>query len=692
MFNRKVHHSHHHQKQQQQQQQQQDEDEERQQSTTTSTSSSFVPTATVKASLHHSSRFPVSSSPSSSFSSFRRYHSIFSKHHHQHQQQQQQCTSCPSCFHRLSLHLLAIIAMAVMALQMLDTNSLVVWNNHHQYQSSTTTMTLKTTQLPPTATKTNTHPEDLPIVTAFDDHCYMIIMEDEDTDISNNKNKNNKKSKKKKTNKNKNKKNERRHLLQEDYEVEEEEDYDSDYYYYNEAMFDHAAYHHHHHHYHLGNGRMLKEKETTSNDDNDDEDEDDDDVSSSSIEDDDSTSSDSDDESTTTTTSKSTNSGSTPEPHRLGPCVAEYSQRVQPDQGWLNDLDWFHFRPQHAWREACYLYCLQQLPTPPSAHHNNNNNNMDNALLSQAVVMGLPHVVDALVHQYGLDPLEPVKYDPSNKNKNKRKSDDGIDWPELGGLNAIQHAIRMGQAQMVATMTMGVGGHHDDNENNNIDTIVIDDLGRTVRDYITLKGSPIRPKDALQYLNIDTTQSQYAQGIRYVVVDDDNGYSSPSQSTSDDDNFEQLLQQSPGQGWNEDTSWPVSERCDMDIVYGSISSSLSRHDFYHDYFVTGRPFVLRGVIPPDEIQAFAKERWQKTLPRFQPDTTLVWVGPTAYPSLTDQESCEEPMTIAQIEAGQQCPDLPPNTPILHAWHPDDDVSKVSSTLCVVVCCVCVCVV
>jgi hypothetical protein len=319
----------------------------------------------------------------------------------------------------------------------------------------------------------------------------------------------------------------------------------------------------------------------------------------------------------------------------------------------LQDLDWFHFRSQHALREACYLYCIDQWKHRINKKKKKKDN-LPNALLSQAVIMGLPHVVEKLVHHYHLDPLEPVLWTLELQQRESKR--DGIDWAELHGSNAIQHAIRMGQADMVATLTPSVH------------TTSIDDLGRTVLDYITLKGSPIRPVDALQYLSVDTTRSQNVEGIHHI-----HGGTTPSSvENAKYDDFEAMLRQSPGQGWNEHTSWSsaTTERCDIDIVYGS----MSRQTFYQDYFLTGRPFVLRGIIPPDEITAFRRSRWENSLPRFQPDTTKVWVGPTAYPYLTGQDSCEEKMTIAQIENGELCPDLPPDTPILYAWHPSDRVS------------------
>ncbi|KAL3936672.1 MAG: hypothetical protein SGARI_002453 [Bacillariaceae sp.] len=96
---------------------------------------------------------------------------------------------------------------------------------------------------------------------------------------------------------------------------------------------------------------------------------------------------------------------------------------------------------------------------------------------------------------------------------------------------------------------------------------------------------------------------------------------------------------------------------------------MSRSEFYNDYYLPGRPFVLRGVIPKEEIAAFSRKTWEQTK-HDSPDKKF-WVGPTAYPSLTGQEECDEKMSIAQLENGEKCPEAP-DTPILHAWHPTDE--------------------
>ncbi len=322
--------------------------------------------------------------------------------------------------------------------------------------------------------------------------------------------------------------------------------------------------------------------------------------------------------------------------HRLGPCFAEYPQRIPPPNGYLEDIDWFHFRDEHTWRDACYLFCIDQLPPAfwqteqirVDTPHSNDRAKFSSRLLIQAVIMGLPRTVEKLLKQFNMDPLQVV---------------DGND-DEMKGSNAIQMAIRSGNAEILAQLT------------NSNSKLIIDDLGRTVEDYMRLKGSPIRPIYAKQSFHIDTTRDQNQKGIRHFA----------GSSLPEDDEFAQTLLQNPGQGWNQQTAWPVSERCDIDIIYGS----MSRQDFYNDYFLPGRPFVLRGIIPKEEIEGFAKQRWQETK-RYHPSQKFS-VGPTAYPSLTGQEKCEEKMSIQDMEVGAHCEEMP-KVPILHAWHPTDKV-------------------
>ena len=301
-----------------------------------------------------------------------------------------------------------------------------------------------------------------------------------------------------------------------------------------------------------------------------------------------------------------------PDKHHLGSCYYEYPTRTTPGKGYKEEIDFYHFRKAHKKREECFLFCVDKLPADQL---------QDFSLLVEATVMGLPRVVFKLKNMYGLDPL----YHPPLGSDN------------TPGFNAVQEAIRGGHAEIIKILT----------DSNN--DLVIDNLDRTVGDYVRMKGSSIRPEDAKSILSLDTNKEQMGPGNRFVGVDE---REIPPLSDA-------------SMGWRQDTSFKVDERCDIDVIYGN----MSREMFYNDYFMTGRPFVLRNAVPEAEIRAFAKSRWRQT-PHFNPQSK-VRVGPTAYPSMTDQEYCEEQLTIAEIEDGEGCEEQP-GVPIVHARHPSKD--------------------
>jgi len=237
---------------------------------------------------------------------------------------------------------------------------------------------------------------------------------------------------------------------------------------------------------------------------------------------------------------------------------------------------------------------------------------VDDTMLIEAARAGMTLVAEKLLLEYGLDPLyRQVKNDPSSARN----------------LNAIQEAIRGGYAEIVAILTAG------DN------TMVIDEYGRTVEDYVKMSGSPIRPVDAMNILGI------------YV----EEGNQKRPQKKYDTQQNES--------GWSETTSYPYDkERCDFDIV----DSDLDPNVFYKDYFMTGRPVVLRGQAPQMELDMFSKDRWSQTK-EFHPAKKF-GVGPTAYPPLTNQESCNAHMSINELEEGKVCEEMP-EKPMVHAFHP-----------------------
>ena len=236
---------------------------------------------------------------------------------------------------------------------------------------------------------------------------------------------------------------------------------------------------------------------------------------------------------------------------------------------------------------------------------------VDDTMLIEAARAGMTFVAEKLFLKYGLDPLyRQVKNDPSSSRN----------------LNAIQEAIRGGYAEIVAILTAG------DN------SMVIDEYGRTVNDYVKLSGSPIRPIDAKNVLGIHVEEG---------------GQKRPAEKQRAHHNS----------GWSETAANPYDkERCDFDIVSGDLDPQI----FYRNYFITGRPVVLRGQTPQMELDMFTKKRWSQTK-KFHPDQTFK-VGPTAYPRLTNQEHCKDDMSINELEEGKACEETP-EKPMVHAFHP-----------------------
>ncbi|KAL7556552.1 hypothetical protein ACA910_007056 [Epithemia clementina (nom. ined.)] len=293
----------------------------------------------------------------------------------------------------------------------------------------------------------------------------------------------------------------------------------------------------------------------------------------------------------------------------LGRCQYYYPAGTPPEKGFLQAIDFFLYRDEHNKREQCYLFCIDHL----------DDNEITDTLLVEATTMGLTEVLKKLKHKYGLNPLALPRYKE--------------DKPRF---NAIQEAIRGGYATAVKILTDG---------NNHL---VIDSLGRTVADYVRMKGSPILPRDAVNILSFNPKDLAAAAPV-----------DQPSLRRA---SFGTTGQVHPDAGWNNKTSWKDDGVCGMDVIYGR----MSRKKFYNDYFVPGRPFVLRNHVPEQEVRAFDKARWETT-ENFH-SRTMVRVGPTAYPYITNQQGCSEEMTIAQIENATECPDQP-GVPMVHARHP-----------------------
>jgi len=119
-------------------------------------------------------------------------------------------------------------------------------------------------------------------------------------------------------------------------------------------------------------------------------------------------------------------------------------------------------------------------------------------------------------------------------------------------------------------------------------------------------------------------------------------------------------------GWSQESELPFDDaKCDIDVL-----TDLSRDDFFKDYFLPGRPFVIRNFVPQAELDAFSKDRWDSTQD-YDVHKRNWRVGPTAYPSLTDQEHCSHKMSIEEVEAAKECKEMP-GIPMEVAWHPSEE--------------------
>lgn len=314
-------------------------------------------------------------------------------------------------------------------------------------------------------------------------------------------------------------------------------------------------------------------------------------------------------------------------------CHYSYPIRYPPPNSYLNDIDHFHFRTNmSAAREQCFMDCIDILVQHNATHL------IVNQLLVDASIMGLVRVVDKLLQaDLNLDPL----FVPTS-------TKEGMVLQWQARTNAIQRAIQGGYADIVKLLTKG---------NNNM---VIDTKGRTVKDYINLKGSPIRPYFAKSILGLDVEEQHHAPpALRSRRL---------LKSTTTDNNNNNYINDIGDSGWNSYTKYKYDEtKCDMDIVY---DDDISKETFFQEYYIPGRPFVLRQASPVEEVQNFHKPRFESTQ-RFHPNNTSFKVGPTAYPSGTGQHRCPNKQSLLELEVATKCTDMPESS-MVSGWHPTSE--------------------
>eukprot|EP00522_Entomoneis_paludosa_P004477 CAMPEP_0172475438 /NCGR_PEP_ID=MMETSP1065-20121228/69870_1 /TAXON_ID=265537 /ORGANISM="Amphiprora paludosa, Strain CCMP125" /LENGTH=932 /DNA_ID=CAMNT_0013233641 /DNA_START=1 /DNA_END=2795 /DNA_ORIENTATION=- len=294
----------------------------------------------------------------------------------------------------------------------------------------------------------------------------------------------------------------------------------------------------------------------------------------------------------------------------LAQCVDSFPFLIatEPEDGWIDGIDFFFDRPKNKIREHCYIRCVEIIL-------NKDEEDVTSEWLIDAVKLGLPTLVETLLTHPDLD-LDP------------------LESPGFGALNAVQEAIRGGFAVILKMLTKG-----------NYD-VVIDQHGRTVKDYINMKASPIVPADARRILGLSVKLPEEHKGEQRQAS--------------------QVHRNDFKSGWSQETSYHFDDsKCDIDVLY-----SITREDFFKDYFLPGRPFVLKNFVPHEEIAAFTKDRWDST-EEFDVHKRNWKVGPTAYPSITDQEYCDKKMTILELEDSKECDDMP-GVPMEVAWHPSEE--------------------
>ena len=321
-----------------------------------------------------------------------------------------------------------------------------------------------------------------------------------------------------------------------------------------------------------------------------------------------------------------------PDKFSLGPCRYFYPQRVKPERGYTSDIDWFFFRtmsPEIERREGCFVRCLELMEKMERKFV------IGPQVLAAAAFMGLTETSRVLVERHGLDPIVRAGTAGDGKNDKKRKARRALGNANDYRLNAMQAALTGGYVDVVKVLS---GGDY---------SRIIDDHNRTVEDYVRLRGSPVRPYYARTVLGID-------------VKDDDHDKKSAGLASEE----RKMTSKYPDDGWNNTMARPIDYSCDFEVV-DTDAVDLDRDTFLRDYYLPGRPVVLRNAVSKEEMSTFTKSAWEK-LHHFHPKKKHR-VGVTAYPSLSMQESCSYDMSAEQLERDERCRDTP-NLHMMHAEH------------------------
>ena len=359
----------------------------------------------------------------------------------------------------------------------------------------------------------------------------------------------------------------------------------------------------------------------------------------------------------------------------VGPCFNTYPKLTKPVGGWLQGIDYLNFRDtptsKYTDRITCMDHCIDRYVIPATttatANTNTNTNINTNKNKKKKQQLRHPHKRDddkknhAVVEADNIMLIEAAKFGLIEMTRKLMDEGNGYhlnplyrivepeDFKNARSFNAIQEAIRGGYAEVVQILTKG-----------NVD-MVIDTLGRTVKDYVVLHGSPIRPRAAKNILGID-------------VMKNTGTGSASSSSTSRRQKQEEVIVPSSHFGWNTTTEYPYDATvCDIDIIVGE--EDMVPEVYHRDYFVTGRPLVLRNQVSEMEGLNFRKDTFLNNDDTGWKDYKFK-VGPTAYPSITGQEHCKSKFDIEELESKHKCSNMP-EIPMVYAYHPkDDDFSEI----------------
>ena len=143
-------------------------------------------------------------------------------------------------------------------------------------------------------------------------------------------------------------------------------------------------------------------------------------------------------------------------------CNYEYDDKIEPVIGFIKGIYWYFFREDNKKKkmEKCFLYCLKLYGT----------SNLNSKSLLYAVSEGLTAVLKVMKEHL----IRMKKYEPLFLGER--------------GLNLIQEAIASCYSDILHILSNGNS------------KMVIDDKGRTIEDYVNMKGLPICPTFAAKEL------------------------------------------------------------------------------------------------------------------------------------------------------------------------------------------------